>query len=185
MADIDARIANHEAGHIVAARLLGVDIADVAMDSTNDRNFAEVQTHGATWLARDADLPVLLKALETDCKVCLAGPYAEMQYEPDAARMKDLVGAMNWGSDMKTATARVASAVLLKTGGCSSLSETDGANADAAECKRLYAQLCNEIEKLVAENYRAIKRVAEYLQHHRTITQSEADVLIFGYPDPG
>ena len=180
MADIDGRIAHHEAGHIVAARRLGLSFDYATLEPTND-SFAHVNVHEATsGLANDADLPVVLKALETDCKVWLAGPYAELRYEPDTARKQGLQEAQNWGKDMRKAKARVASAVLLRTAVCSSLSETQGATADAVECERLFAPLSNETETLIATNWSAIKRVAERLQHQRTITQIEADALIAG-----
>jgi hypothetical protein len=190
MADIDERIAHHEAGHAVIARALGVSFDYITMVPTQGAE-AHVQLRDAIWQARDADLPVQLKALETDGKVALAGPYAQMRYEPDASKMKELkdfskpVEAwddMSWVTDMKKIIKCVAWSVLLRTRVCSSLSECEGVHANAAECKDLYDQLGDETEKLVAEYWPAIERVAKYLKRHRTITQSAADELIAGSP---
>jgi hypothetical protein len=105
--EIDWTIAHHEAGHIVAARLLGLSISDATMEPTNDTNFAEVQTKGATWLSRNAGLTDQLKALAKDFKVALARPHAEMKYRPDIERKEQISKARNWGY-MKTAIECVA-----------------------------------------------------------------------------
>jgi hypothetical protein len=101
-----------------------------------------------------------------------------MKYRPDPTRMKELMDARNWGSDVEKAKHLVASVVSLKTGVCSSLSETHGVTADAAECERLFAQLCRETENLITENWPAIERVAKSLQYHRVLTQDEIDRLM-------
>ena len=69
-------------------------------------------------------------------------------------------------------------AVLLESGRCSSLSETNGVPVEISLCERLLGRLCSETEALVAENWPAIQRVAQHLQRNRTITQDEADALL-------
>jgi hypothetical protein len=179
-------IAHHEAGHAVIARVLGVSFDYVTMDPADGAE-AHVKARDAIWQARDADLPAQLKALATDGKMALAGPYAQMRYEPDASAIKalkefsipvDAWGDMNWVCDMKKISKCVAWSVLLRTHVCSSLSECEGVHADAAECKGLYDQLGDETEKLVAENWPAIERVAKQLKRQPTLTQIEVDALI-------
>jgi hypothetical protein len=130
---------------------------------------------------RDADLSAQLQAREIECKFALAGPHAEMKYSGKTVNMLELTNeeAFNrsWTTDRDTARARVAEVIWgLKNGACES--ETEIPQASQAECAPLFVQLCDETIKLVAENWPAIKRVAEALQHRHTLTQAEVDALM-------
>src|ERR1700751_4416582 len=59
----------HEAGHAVAARLLGIEIAEARMKDDD----AQVLTHSAAYAADPSDAPAHLAALYADLQVALAG----------------------------------------------------------------------------------------------------------------
>jgi len=183
----DRAIAHHEAGHIVATRMLDVRMEKVSMCPTNDTNEAEVASHSVVWATRNADRSVQLEALETEAKIALAGPFAQLRHEPCETETKKLREAnctamrSEWKKDIKDARLLVIKAVRLNADTTSSLSdfEIGEVRADPAECERLYARFCNETEALITAEWCAIKRVADWLERHRTITQTKADKLIF------
>jgi hypothetical protein len=81
-------MAIHEAGHAVAAHVLGIAVTHVTMVPLAAPGAeAAAETRSAAWLAGNADLPGYLAAIETDIKISLAGPYgcgpgSHGQHEP-------------------------------------------------------------------------------------------------------
>ena len=72
-------IAYQEAGHAVVARVLGIAVPCVTI--LNGAQFAVRES--AAWLARDdADRSVIVRAIENDAKVALAGMCAQLRYRP-------------------------------------------------------------------------------------------------------
>lgn len=169
---------HHEAGHAVVARRLGISIEGISMAPDDDSDARVPIRDVETWLARDAEMTVLLSAL---CKFGLAGALAQLRFDPDDDRKEQLRGGQaskDYVGDINKIRPLVAEVVLLTTGVCSSRSETKGVPADRALCEQLLGQLCDETEALVAENWPAIQRIARYLQRHREMTEAEVDALL-------
>lgn len=78
-----AKIAHHEAAHVVVAFRLGVKVSYVTMFASEGA-VASAQTHSAAYHADDANVA---QGFENDAKIKLAGPYAQSRYERlDAVR---------------------------------------------------------------------------------------------------
>ena len=104
----DREHAYHEAGHAVIARRHGLDVPYVVLLPTDDA-LAQAPSESATYLARNADRPTQLAAIEKDFTVCIAGPLAQRRHRPSKSEK-------GWYDDRQHAGSLVARAVLLETG---------------------------------------------------------------------
>jgi hypothetical protein len=144
---VDPATALHEAGHAVIARLLDLEVTKASAGTD-----AGVRTR---WQMTEGNL-------ERATLVDLAGAFSELH----ALRER-------WRSDERNALSRALRIVLLRRG-LRDEQLTDEMRAEAAE---LVEQLRTEAEKLVADNWPAIGRVAFALADH-PLTQREVDALI-------
>jgi ATP-dependent Zn protease len=171
------KIAIHEAGHAVVARMLGIGVTHVAMFSTDGMGRAGAQTISAAYAARNADLPTQLSALEADIKVTLAGPLASQRHYPAGNRK-------GWVDDLFRAKSYAAMAALLKAGKdvpqvpAGELQAVTLTTEESSEACRLLERLWAETETLVAANWSAIMRAAEALLQQPMLSESELDRLI-------
>lgn len=168
--------AYHEAGHAVVARLLEIPVNRVTVFPTDDANQAIAEAHSAAYLSRNEDAAGQIIGLEKDAKVCLAGPYAQHHYRPAQGQTVDDFPE-EWVSDIANAQSLVATSWMIRQG----ISLDRGASlsdGQAAEAQRLWRPLAAEAEALVAENWRAIERVAKALITHRELTGDDIDDLI-------
>ena len=173
--------AYHEAGHAVVARVLGVEVTYVTLFSTDETNSAIAQTRSATWLARGADDTTLLAAAEKDLKISLAGPLADAWYRPKRRDKQD-----DWQADLAHARQSAAHAVSIRRG-ANPLDangqvkpgvKTELTHDEAQECLHLINQLWEETDKLIADNWPAVTRVAEMLFERRILSGDDVDSLI-------
>jgi hypothetical protein len=75
--DFVRMLSYHEAGHAVAARKLGIKVADIDMIASEHKDAcAFVQTHSAAWTAGD-DPIATARGLYCDLMVLLAGSAAQ------------------------------------------------------------------------------------------------------------
>jgi hypothetical protein len=167
-------VAYHEAGHAVVARVLGIGVPYVTLLPGE----VGVQRQSARWLAKDdADRSVMVRAIENDAKISLAGMCAQLKYRPrtDERRMR----SGGWLDDIKQAKSCVAHAVHMKSGGQHVATET-AVEVDHDEFWHLYEQLKQETMALVEANWPAIERTAEALLRSRALVQDDIDALIAG-----
>jgi hypothetical protein len=169
--------AYHEAGHVIVARVLGVEITLVTMFSTYQTNQSVAQSRSAAWLARAADLKTRLSAIEIDIKVCLGGPAAQNRHRPRRNARKN---PPEWASDVARATSGVANWVMLKTGQLPTSGSFTLDREQAAIAVALFKRLNGETNDLVAEKWAAVERIAEALLSRRILVQDDVDALIFG-----
>jgi len=187
------RIAHHEAGHAVVARLLGVPLAHVALFPTDHSDDPTATAASASYLARNAAPPVQLAAIETDIKVSLAGPCADRQRDPSIARIRFSNGLIpdratrkhkGWATDLFNTVNHAVHAVLLKAGkDTSDLPAGEGKEvslrtAEVREIIQMIDRLQGETQTLVNKNWPAIVRVANALLQHRILTENDVDALI-------
>ena len=102
---------DHEAGHAVIARALGVGVVHIALFSLDPGSRGGAQSRSASWLAPADDLLAQIAGYEIDAKVSLAGPQAQLSYRPGRMRWEH-----EWSSDLAYARSFIARSVLLKHG---------------------------------------------------------------------
>jgi len=152
----------HEAGHIVAARLLGVEIAEVAVRFGPNPGF-HVQTRSAGDQARGG--------LEADIQVALAGGIAQQIHRPQSYREFQV-------ADDRQNAANAAARHCLEPG-----NGEDGKNFRAEgdlpqEGIDLVNRLHRPTVKLIRENWLKVERVAAALLEREEITQADIDEII-------
>jgi hypothetical protein len=170
-----AKIAHHEAGHAVIARVLGVEVAEIVMFRTAGTT-AHVTTVSAAHLARDVGVAAFSAGLDHDIKVALAGPIAQHRYRPTKS-------IDSWVDDCARATNLAATKVWVTReerippeGGLSiTLDSTEEAEAEA-----IFNASRSETETLVEAHWTAISRVAAAMQQKPLMNQTELDALIQG-----
>ena len=101
------KLAYHEAGHAVIARLLGVEVTGVTMFRTDG---VAAAVHTASAAMQGKGLEDFIAALIIDAKVALAGGIAQWQYKPTK-------GVRGWDDDIASASNYVATAVFAKREG--------------------------------------------------------------------
>lgn len=174
----EARVAYHEAGHAVAARLLGIGITYVTLLPVAAGGAASTQAHSAARSAWDKDVSSLLAAIEKDTIVVLSGPHAGYRFHP-ADGPKHQKGC---SQDRAAAMDHAELAILIENKGRALTDDEDDgetlAPEDAARAVLMAQDLEKQAEALVAENWPAITRVAEALLIRRVLNQADVDELI-------
>jgi ATP-dependent Zn protease len=178
------RIAHHEAGHAVIARVLGVDIPCVSIVrmGTDAAGTAGALTWSAAWTGRK-DPATMLAGVETDAKITFAGPNAELKYLPDT-NIK-LAQRKQWRSDMERARSAALKIVLLRADPKQQF-EFEGrrtveiTSEQDAEVERLVNQFNDQARLLVEQHWPAIGRVAAALLDRRIVYGDKIDALIAG-----
>jgi hypothetical protein len=166
------KAAHHEAGHVVIARVLGIDILS-ATAVTSDPTTRTVPALGR---ASREGRPVQSRDFEADAISALAGLAAQRRSHPDP--VLDVIP--NDYPDRVDARAAVLRMIYLRAG--RSLPE-GRANVvlDDATRQEFHTEF-DRIEQvttaLVVEHWRAIERVAKALERHDRIDQAEVDRLI-------
>ena len=176
-------IVYHEAGHAVAARVMGVGVPHVALFPTIDAEaVAGACSESAAWRVRDADVPARLAAHEKDAKVSLAGPQAQHRYRPVRDFKKSW--ADNWRDDHLVAKSCATKIVLLEDGvevGEATVSVTL-TEEQGRRINTLLHRLSKEAAALVEENWLAVERVAQELLQRKILSETDLDVLIANEP---
>ena len=181
----DAKIAYHEAGHAVAARVLGCRIKQATLSPPPDAVegvVAGVLRQSQTSLARDADQATLLAAIETDILITLSGPIAE-HFASGSTQYHS-----NWdSSDIHEAEQFCEIAIAISHGRCVFADAKNGGTIfhwdgelGTAEAKELMKIVTDKTCDLVKEHWPAICRVAEGLLVRRVLNQDDVDDLIEG-----
>jgi hypothetical protein len=163
------QIAHHEAGHAVAARLLGVEVAYVDFRG----KASAVNAWSAAWAAGEADEA---RGHEIDAVVSLAGPLAQMRYKGSM-----VLKSKDWDEgDRTNARGHTTNAVWLRRNPGKPLPAT-GHNLSAEESEeagQLLAALSEEAATLIAANWPAVQAVAAAMLDRPFLSQSDLDALI-------
>jgi hypothetical protein len=163
------KLAYHEAGHAVVARLLGVQVTGVRMFRTEGTRAAVVTTSAAM---RHKGLDDFIAGLVIDSKIALAGAIAQWQYKPT----KNVRG---WDDDFTRASSYMATAVFAEREG--KIPQPGAFELDATEQARaenMFNTARTETESLVQASWQAIERVAAALQTRNLLTERDLDNLI-------
>jgi hypothetical protein len=162
----DRSTAYHEAGHAIAARVLAVRVRSVKLV----RPPPKVGFVGLTYTAAAADIlmnastRIRLATLRIDAKIIAAGPAAESRYL--GLSLDDKRWWRNsWRVDRRHLRRIVDEMVRL----------TDGDEADAA---KMYRRVAAKAQRLVAQHWATIQRVAAALEIDGELDQGEIDSLI-------
>ena len=168
-------MAYHEAGHAVAARVLGIDVVSVSMRRVDSDTAAAVSAQSALWLSRGADTAARICAAEADAIVALAGltaernspiPHQEIEHEDDINNAINAVGC---------AAALAAGISIPEQTGGEGVELTGDVAADA---RARFDRVNNATAQLLADNWPAVERVADVLARRDHIDQGELDRLI-------
>jgi hypothetical protein len=179
------KIAYHEAGHAVAARILGIGVPYVAMISIDDDTPASAMTESASWAARNAPSADQQKACELDIKIAMAGPCAQQRYEGRYHRRPLDFSALKGHDDFNILNMAVHH--IYHATGREIPAEGEDAQIQLSDDDQVYlraltARLWEETETLVSGNWAAIERVAKTLMIRDLIDQAELDALISNQP---
>ena len=174
----------HEAGHAVAARVLGVEIEGVALSGVGDAA-ASVTTRSKAHEADKSDVVAQISAYEIDGKVALAGYAAQALLEHKEAAAQ--AGRTLKGSDdpdMQRALSCAAAIALLQAGepmpdlapgARLALPESCRESAEAN-----YARLLHETYLLVFKHRSKIERLAKAFFASTHIEPAEIDRMFLG-----
>jgi hypothetical protein len=179
----DREIAYHEAGHAVAARVLGCRVWIATLSPPADAGDdmlggVHVQTSFGA-LPPDADHVMQIAALEEDAIHWLAGPYAE-----HFASNSNQYCVTTDGDDLYWAEQWCEIATAISNGRCMLERKEGKTNFNwegelcTAEAKELKKKVIAKTLGLVKERWPAIERVAEALLARRELNQAEIDELI-------
>ena len=174
--------AYHEAGHAVAARVLGVAITYASLFPTDGTNEGNVLTRSAAAGAKEGnDVARKRRAFEIDAIVSLAGPHAQLKRRPTTDIKR--ASRAEWISDLESARQSTVKAALLETNPDQWFDQDTRITLsadDVAEADRIYERVEAETRTLVEENWPAIERVASALLNRPLLLCEEIDVLIAG-----
>ena len=168
------KLAYHEAGHAVIARLLGIGVLKVEILPGGKDGVCD---HGHAWPGTDADLAAQAIGLDKDLLMECAGAAAEKYYQPDGD------GFAGWLSDSTSIETLAAGAVMVEHGRpAPEILDWDEFRAGPLwEAMWQYAKDARtRADQLVAEHWPAIARVAGALLARRKLEQNEIDALIAG-----
>jgi cell division protease FtsH len=169
-------LAHHEAAHAVVARALGVEVLCITMFDVDGESAADTQTMSASYQARDRDSDEFIRSLETDAKVSLAGPIANVIHANDPKSKSN-----GTETDWRKAQDAVLSITLLKAGYDRSQLYPNFPEIDAATLQQtnaLLKQFADETESLVRDLWPTIEWVAQVLIQKEWIDGAELDRLI-------
>jgi hypothetical protein len=165
-------LAYHEAGHAVAARVLGIEVCLATLRP--DQVFAGHVTLGAScWLDSEDKWQQRMEMAEAHAKLALAGPLAEMKYQPslNGEHFADYADLLNVAAYLKIAGGFVPISEVLVPG--KPLQQSNG------EASRLWEQLQADTADLVELHWLSIERVAEALLIHEELGQEEIEALVY------
>jgi hypothetical protein len=173
ISDIRNKAAIHEAGHAVASRKLGVEIAGVDLN-----HLANVPTRSALCVAEqaDADRAALARDLYTDLIVVLAGPVAqELAGYPtnDDDFTGDIKNAICYADHL----ARIEAGLPMWPGPNESLKFKPGDPLHTAGVV-IVRRAETETFAMLKDNWLAVVRVADALRKCDRLTQAELDHVI-------
>jgi hypothetical protein len=162
---ISRRIAYHEAGHAVIARVLGCDLRYVAACRTSDEFAGEAVPVNTS---RDP-----ATNYERMAKVKLAGPLA--QSKKFSTGVRKTIRRGEWNHDLKDAEELVVNLCICRQFGFLEEREYE---LNGADLQKLWDTLESDAHKLVDANWPAIVRVAEELMTRPVLFQDDVDALI-------
>jgi hypothetical protein len=167
-------IAHHEAGHAVIARVLGLDVVYATLRSLNG-GLGDVLRVSAAHRAPDD-----LEALKKDAIVSLAGPMAQLRYQPlsQGAQQRAWKDG-GWQADRRDAENSLVMLLLRQHDEPVVLGHCVLEGERAEEFCQLFNGTRAKTADLVKENWPAIGRVAvALLGADRPLSQDEVDALI-------
>jgi hypothetical protein len=175
------RVAYHEAGHAVIARVLGVSVHHVSRFATEGGGTPRALTYSAAWNA-GSDSAYLI-GLEADAKISLAGPHAEKKYRPDTNI--NLAQQNQWLDDMANAMSAVVKILLFKANPNDRVyfegaREIELTSDQSAEATQLFNRISGETQALVEQHWSAIERTAAALLDRSVLNEHDIDALIIG-----
>jgi hypothetical protein len=169
--------AYHEAGHAVAARLLGLDVDRIVM-TRSGKTAAYVTGKSAVWKAKDEGPEVRIAAIEAETKMLLAGTAAQTV----AAQSRGLpnFGRAGGEDDAQKSQRNALAIALLRAG--ETLPETDvgltPSDSIQKDSQAIHDQLVADTQKLIVDNWPAIKSVAGKLSPGTLMNRQQLDALI-------
>jgi hypothetical protein len=173
-------IAYHEAGHAVAARVLGIEVSELRVanvTSYDDDYQAHAQTRSAAYFAED-NPAAKVAGFEIDLKVALAGPLAQMQagysFEFDFDD-PDMQNAMSSAAKL----ARLGAGLPAEPASDQKEFIGPGDPLHVAVWE-IFNRVQASAAAVVHQNWIAIIRVAAVLQRQDRLDQAELDCLITG-----
>jgi len=149
------------------------------MFPTDSDNRSVAQTRSASFLALDTEASLLLAALESDAKVSLAGPVAQVRHEPSRkmppARQED-----EWAGDVMRSRSYAVDIVRLTRDGIRPGLAVRSRWTETSPTKpmRCPTVFWKAAQNLVDENWPAIERTAEALLTRRILTQDDVDAIL-------
>jgi len=162
-------VAYHEAGHAVAARLLGVTITETQVHLKRSEPSIHVQTRSAGDAARGT--PEFRKGLEADIQVALAGGIAQQCYSPQSYT----------GDEVEDDTQNAAAAAVrhcLESGNGESGTAFRFGGTIPPEAADLLHRMHEPTVGLIKENWDKVERVAAAFLKHGKLTQAEIDATM-------
>lgn len=172
---LDLLHAHHEAGHVVVARKLGLDVVCVTLNPVVGEYTAAAETYKASFLSRNADRATQIAANQADAKVCLAGPGAQVRYCRLATEESIEESIANeWSDDLQNAQGFVARAVMINRG----LADSTLPDEAIPEAEQLLQRLASEADALVEESWSEIAKLAKALVRCGRLSGSQIDDLL-------
>jgi hypothetical protein len=170
-------IAYHEAGHVVVARLLGESIISVTIAKIEEENTGVLRPSAAH---RASGTAAQVAGHETDAKVALAGPMAQLKSRPsrDNRAAQAIESHEEDYANAETAAAHIA--LLLAGEPLPESGEITFSGAVAGSDRATLERLRRETKAMLDENWPAVKRVAKALFERDHLDQAELDRLIAG-----
>jgi hypothetical protein len=169
-------IAYHEAGHAVVARLSGININDMRVDTLlTGANY--VQTWSAGHAAREGSAEERIAGYETDARVSMAGMIAQHQVRPFEGASE--VASLD--DDLVVMWSQIGRLGLLRAGQSEPIETVEIAlEGEAAEAAlSSSAALWAETHELVERRFGAIENIAEFMLHSESrLTSADIDRLI-------
>jgi hypothetical protein len=176
-------IAYHEAGHAVAARVLGIGINAMSLKAITGDSLAHVQTHSALHGADHSSIEAQIAGAEKDVKVAMAGMIAQNQVRPfgseDGSSIADDLQNI-WGVLPRIAMLRCGQTVPDIPAGERMTITLEGSIATEIRAMRasLAARLFAETHKLVQDSWSAVERVAAMMLSQDHVTEVDVDRAI-------
>lgn len=176
----EAKVAHHEAGHAVAARVQGIPVAFITTLAVDQRSAAAALTHSATYLSREAGSKIWLAAIRKDIIVCLSGPFAQQRYRPQ--QQKKRYPPAEWVDDFNNARNFAGTAALIASGiEVNAMEKTIPVEMTAEQIAYadLMLQQCHQAaHNLVVDHWPAIVKVAEALLSRPILNADDLDQLL-------
>jgi hypothetical protein len=179
-------LAYHEAGHAVAARVVGVEIVDAFSGGKPKEISNGVQSRGSVRTlsasSKTRGTPAFRQALWIDTLVSLAGIAAQRKYRPqyvkanwEKARMEE------WSTDIDRVSKLLCAYRYDRSDGMDLESlPTEETPELRAELQDLLNTASAEATKIIEDHWPQVERVAALLLSHGEITQADIDTAMVG-----